>query len=143
MAFQRVYEDRDLPGLCAGDPHLGWLPEDAFEVLPACFQIRAQRLPAGEAADTAGRIGYLLRGSAACGGRVLSPGTLAGVRRGGDGRPAPAAERLTAREDCVILWLEFQVLRSVCYRACWFHVRLLQVLDSLPMAGEAPGGQQI
>lgn len=125
------YREEELPGLCAGDPRLSWMPMEAFETLGACFHLCAQALAAGETVETAGRIGYLLRGSGVVDGTVRPSGTLFGVKREEYGRKISAPASLVAREPSIVLWMDFDAVRSVCYGACWFHVRLLREMDAL------------
>ena len=81
------YREEELPGLCAGDPRLSWMPMEAFETLGACFHLCAQALAAGETVETAGRIGYLLRGSGVVDELQLLLGSVAeGVAAQGDNK---------------------------------------------------------
>jgi hypothetical protein len=117
-------------------PLFAWLPEGAFAVLNGCFDLEVEQLKQGETREVRGRIGCLLTGSASfCpndGPEVaLSPGGLFGITRGADGVKRPVPGSLTAAADCAVAWFDFNLVRTVCYRACWFHVRLLREIDAL------------
>jgi hypothetical protein len=117
-------------------PLFAWLPEGAFEVLNGCFDLEAEQLKQGETREDRGRVGCLLTGSASfCPNNspevTLSPGELFGIARGTDGGKHPVPGSLTADTDCAVAWFDFNLVRTVCYRACWFHVRLLREIDAL------------
>ena len=73
---------------------------------------------------------------AVCFGGTLSFGrtTVPAPRHGGD---VFALDRnrssfpgvLTAGEDCAVAWFRRDLVLHVCYRACWFHARLIQEID--------------
>ena len=44
-----------------------------------------------------------------------------------DKNPLPGV--LTAGEDCIVAWFRGDLVLHVCYRACWFHARLIQEID--------------
>jgi hypothetical protein len=117
-------------------PLFAWLPEGACEVLNGCFDLEVEQLRQGERREVHGRIGCLLTGSASfCPDSgpadPLSPGDLFGIARGADGIKRPVPGTLTANTDCAVAWFDFDLVRTVCYRACWFHVRLLNEIDAL------------
>ena len=113
------------------DPHFSWLPEEAFRILDACFDMHGETVPAGETRETGGRIGYLLRGSGTLNGTAAEPGTLFGARRTDREEKEMAPAALTVATDCDVLWFQFDVVNIVCYQACWFHARLVQELERL------------
>ena len=47
------------------------------------------------------------------------------------GEKKSIAVTLEAIEDCDVIWFDFELLRMVCYAACWFHVRFLKEIDRL------------
>ena len=112
-----------------------WLPEEGLETLGACFDLTEEHIPAGASRDSEGRIGCLLSGRGRLrtedGETDLSSVSLLGiaVTERGERRPVPAV--LTAEEDCTVLWFRFEMVRMVCYAACWFHVRFLKEIDRL------------
>ena len=110
-------------------PLFAWLPEEGAETLSACFDLSAEELKAGETRSVDGRIGCLLRGSADfradAGTRTLAPGDVFALDR--DRSPLPGI--LTAGEDCAVAWFRRDLVLHVCYRACWFHARLIQEID--------------
>lgn len=98
----------------------GWMTREDLAMLANCFDLREERLAAGDYRVCGGRMGYLLSGTAADeAGRPLEPGDLLGV----PGVPTP--ESFTASEGCRILWMDGEIMTSVCYRACWFHGRFV------------------
>lgn len=111
----------DIYDRLTADGRLFFLPREAAEIFGGCFDLQLLELHAGDVFDAAGRLGYLLDGTGRAGGRPLASGAFFGVGR--DKRPR--AERFTAETDCSLLLWDADVLSHVCYRACWFHVRLL------------------
>ena len=111
----------ELYDLLAADGRLSFLPRESVEIFEGCFDLHLLELRAGEGFDAAGRLGYLLRGTGSAGGRPVASGAFFGVDRD----RGPRAERFTAETDCSLLLWDADVLSHVCYRACWFHVRLL------------------
>ena len=99
------------------------------ETLSACFDLCVKELKAGDARPSNGRIGCLLRGNAdfrtEAGSRTLAAGNVFALSR--DKSPLPGV--LTAGEDCAVAWFRRDLVLHVCYRACWFHVRLIQEID--------------
>lgn len=112
-----------------------WLPEEGLETLGACFDLTEEHIPAGETRNSEGRIGCLLSGRGRLrtesGETDLFSVSLLGitVTDHGERRPVPAV--LTAEEECTVLWFRFEMVRMVCYAACWFHVRFLKEIDRL------------
>ena len=118
-----------------GSEAFSWLPEEGLETLGACFDLTEERIPAGETRNSRGRIGCLLSGRgrlrAENGETVLSSVSLLGITVTDRGERRPVAAELTAEEDCTVLWFSFEMVRMVCYAACWFHVRFLKEIDHL------------
>ena len=112
----------DIYDHLAADGRLSFLPREAVEIFEGCFDLRLLELRPGETFDAAGRLCYLLRGAGGVGERPVAPGTFFGVDR-------DRAERFTAASDCAQLLWDADVLSHVCYRACWFHVRLLNEIN--------------
>ena len=110
-------------------PLFAWLTEEGAETLAACFDLCVEELNTGETRATEGRIGCLLRGSADfradTGTHILAPGDVFALDR--DRSPLPGV--LTAGEDCAVAWFCRDLVLHVCYRACWFHARLIQEID--------------
>lgn len=108
-----------------------WLPDEGLETLGACFDLTTEHLEKGEPRDSAGRVAYLLRGTVQADQKEVSAGTLLGiaVTERGEKRSVPVT--LEAVEDSEVLWFDFELLRMVCYAACWFHVRFLKEIDRL------------
>lgn len=106
-----------------------WMSESDFEMLANCFDMEVEQLSAGKSCESRGRLGYLLFGSGCvCHGDWKAP-VVAGAVWGLENDPAsdfsPAKETLTAWEDCQLIWLNYDIMTSVCYRACWFHGRFI------------------
>ena len=121
--------------LWSGSEAFSWLPEEGLETLGACFDLTEEHIPAGESRDSEGRIGCLLSGRgrlrAENGETVLTSVSLLGITVTERGERRPVAVELTAEEDCTVLWFRFEMVRMVCYAACWFHVRFLKEIDRL------------
>ena len=111
-------------------PLFAWLPEEGAETLSNCFDLCVEELNAGETRTTEGRIGCLLRGGADFrtdnDTRTLAPGDVFALDRDRN----PLSGVLTAGEDCIVVWFRGDLVLHVCYRACWFHARLIQEIDS-------------
>ena len=110
-----------------------WLPEEGLETLGACFNLETEHLAQGEVRESGGRVAYLLRGRAqtAADKSTVSAGTLLGLAVTARGEKKSVPFSLEAVEDCDVLWFDFELLRMVCYAACWFHVRFLKEIDRL------------
>ena len=110
-------------------PLFSWLPAEGAETLSHCFDLCVEELSAGATRATEGRIGCLLRGGADCrtddGTRTVAPGDVFALNR--DKNPLPGV--LAAGEDCIVAWFRGDLVLHVCYRACWFHARLIQEID--------------
>lgn len=119
----------------SGSEAFSWLPEEGLETLGACFDLTEERIPAGETRSSGGRIGCLLSGRGRLrtesGETDLYSVSLLGIAVTDRGERRPVAAELTAEEDCTVLWFNFEMVRMVCYAACWFHVRFLQEIDRL------------
>ena len=99
-----------------------WTAPEDLEVLANCFDWEEERLAAGEHRKGMGRIGCLLEGAAERHRAIVAAGAVFGLPR--DGEPDPKSA-VTARTDCRILWMDGDIMTSVCYRACWFHGRFV------------------
>lgn len=112
-------------------PVFAWLSEEGAEALSGCFDLCVEEPPAGAALPTGDCIGCLLRGEASFRGdggeRTLSQGELFAL--GEDGRTLSPGV-LTAGRDCAVAWFRGDLVRHVCYGACWHHVRLLEEIKS-------------
>lgn len=108
-------------------PLFAWLPRSGMDMLANCFNMEAERIPAGEKRSTRGRIGYLLSGCAIIpdGQTPVGQDNLLGVRCLENHEIQAEETSLTAVEACCVLWMEEEILTSVCYRACWFHGRFI------------------
>ena len=119
----------------SGSEAFSWLPEEGLETLGACFDLTEERIPVGETRNSGGRIGCLLSGRGRLrtesGETDLYSVSLLGIAVTDRGERRPVAAELTAEEDCTVLWFNFEMVRMVCYAACWFHVRFLQEIDRL------------
>ncbi|MBR1690280.1 MAG: hypothetical protein IJ713_05845 [Oscillibacter sp.] len=120
---------------------LSWLSGEAREIFNSCFDWEEETLPAGERRETAGRIGWLLSGTARfcspVGERRVPEDGIFGVRRNAAGDREAESGTVTAETECTVAWFRYELTRYVCYRACWFHARMLRELESrLPSGGE-------
>ena len=110
-------------------PLFSWLPEEGAETLSNCFDLCVEELNAGETRATEGRIGCLLRGGADFrtdnDTRTLAPGDVFALDRDRN----PLSGVLTAGKGCAVAWFRRDLVLHVCYRACWFHARLIQEID--------------
>ena len=118
--------DEKLYELLKDQPFWRWLPPEGGRYFDACFNMDAETVPAGQHRQSAGRVGYLISGRARVNGDPAGEGTFFGVK--GD-RSAEEAD-LWAVTECKVLWLDGDVLRHVCYAACWFHARLIREVDA-------------
>lgn len=120
----------DWQQLIAQDPRFSWMQGDAYETLNNCFEPQIQCLLPGETSESAGRFGYLMRGSGtlhrAEGKAYIAAGELAGIRTGGAQGYQPSADVLEAETECQVLWFPYEALEFACYRGCWFHARLMR-----------------
>ena len=107
-----------------GSKLFSWISAEGVEMFSNCFDLEVERIPAGESRESRGRIGYLLSGKAEA-GRDLAADDAAGVTLEEDGTLHWEDFTLRAEEPCVVIWMNGEILTSVCYRACWFHGRLI------------------
>lgn len=114
-----------------GSELFSWISEEGVEMFSNCFDLEAERIPAGESRESRGRIGYLLSGKATAAGLDLAADDAAGVTLEEDGTFRRQEFTLRAVEPCAVAWMNGEILTSVCYRACWFHGRLLQEMTRL------------
>ncbi len=110
-------------------PLFTWLTEEGADTLSACFDLCVEELRPGDTRSADGRIGCLLRGSASFqtdgAVRALRPGEVFALGRTRESIPGV----LTAEEACAAAWFHRDLVRHVCYRACWFHARLIQEIE--------------
>ena len=110
-------------------PLFAWLPERGPEVMDACFDMETETLAAGESRLANGRAGCLLWGTARFESGAdclpLHPGELLGLTADKQLRSGT----LTAEEDCVVVWFQYQLVCHVCYRACWDHARIIMEIE--------------
>ena len=114
-------------------PLFQWMPKEGLENFEGCFDLEAEEILRSETRATKGRIGYLLSGSALLERadgfpKAITEGYLFGIslspKEGISFEKEDAL--LTAFSNCVILWIDYEKARFVCYGGCWFHARLLQ-----------------
>lgn len=117
------------------DANFSFLTDETLEILCACFAVQLEEIPSGETRESGECIGYLLRGQ---GTRVqesavakVQAGRLIGIAPGGARGHHPVSAKLTAETDCTVLWLPYDVLEFACHRSCWFHTRLMLVVEEL------------
>ena len=108
----------------AADPRLSFLPPECEEVFSGCFDMRLLELAPGARFDTAGCVAYLLEGSGEIGAWDTDSGVFFGVSA--DGRPQ--RQTFTTHTSCLLLLWNDDVITRVCYRACWFHVKFLNMV---------------
>jgi hypothetical protein len=119
-------------------PLFSWLPEEAPEILSGCFDLRIEQ---GQILNCQGRCGCLLDGTAVFrpeqgSAWVCQPGDLVGIKRDDTGATHAVPGRLESTDHCTVAWFDIALTQTVCYRACWFHVRLLQEINrALDQAG--------
>ena len=115
-------------------PLFSWLPEEGFKTFASCFDMEAEVLPAGEVRDSHGRIGYLIAGElsqeGALSGRIR-PEEVFGILHAADGRAQMAEVHLTALRPSPIIWMNKEIMTSVCYFDCWFHGRFITEMQRL------------
>ena len=124
--------DETLYALLKDQPFWSWLPREGGRYFDACFHMDCEEIPAGGHCRSQERVGYFVSGRAQLRGQR-------GIRRAGAGTffgalyPGKAEENeceLWAVTDCTVLWLDADVLTSVCYAACWFHARLIREVEA-------------
>lgn len=106
-------------------PLFSWISQPGMEMLANCFDMEAEKLVPGACRQSRGRIGYILSGTADTERGKLVPGGILGVRLLEDGGFCLEEALLCAREHCTVVWMDPDILSSVCYRACWFHGRFV------------------
>ena len=126
--------DETLYALLKDQPFWSWLPREGGRYFDACFHMDWETLSAGEIRQSRGRMGYLISGHAhlegAGGLRHAGEGQIFGIVRPGRSETRRVEETsLRAVTTCRVLWLDADVLTSVCYAACWFHARLIREVD--------------
>ena len=126
--------DETLYALLKDQPFWSWLPREGGRYFDACFHMDWETLSAGEIRQSRGRMGYLISGHAhlegAGGLRHAGEGQIFGIVQPGRSETRRVEETsLRAVTTCRVLWLDADVLTSVCYAACWFHARLIWEVD--------------
>ena len=126
--------DETLYALLKDQPFWSWLPREGGRYFDACFHMDWETLSAGEIRQSRGRMGYLISGHAhlegAGGLRHAGEGQIFGIVQPGRSETRRVEETsLRAVTTCRVLWLDADVLTSVCYAACWFHARLIREVD--------------
>ena len=110
-------------------PLMSYLPAEAMDVMPNCFELRFENINAGSTRSSKGRLGYLVSGRGSIRGRELRTDDVFGAGENPmTGKLRLVDEIFSAASDSRVLWLEGEILSNVCYRACWFHGRLVQEL---------------
>lgn len=112
-----------------------WLPPEGGRYFDACFNMDWETVPAGARRESRGRVGYLISGRAQLrtqrGMVRAGADTFFGVSQPGRPESRRVEEtELWAVTECAVLWLDADVLRNVCYAACWFHARLIREVDA-------------
>lgn len=111
------------------EPLWTWISPEGLKTFASCFDLCGEQVPAGEYRQGNGRIGYLLDGSGRAkteeGEKVVSSGMLFGAVLK-DGLSDVTSVEFCPETDCTVVWMDGQIVRAVCYGACWFHVRLLE-----------------
>ena len=126
--------DEKLYALLKDQSFWSWLPREGGAYFDACFHMDWETVPAGEVRQSRGRMGYLISGRAhleGSGGLVhAAGGEIFGIVQPGRRETRRAEETsLRAVTECRVVWLDGDVLTSVCYAACWFHARLIREVD--------------
>lgn len=126
--------DEKLYELIKDQPFWSWLPKEGGRYFDACFNLDWEVIPAGEKRSSRGRVGYLISGRGQlrteAGLDRSGEGTLFGVSQPGRSESRRALEtEIYAVTECRVAWLDYEVLTSVCYAACWFHARLIREVD--------------
>ena len=126
--------DETLYALLKDQPFWSWLPREGGRYFDACFHMDWETLSAGEVRQSRGRMGYLISGHAhlegAGGLRHAGEGAIFGIVQPGRSETRRVEETsLRAVTTCRVLWLDADVLTSVCYAACWFHARLIREVE--------------
>ena len=126
--------DETLYALLKDQPFWSWLPREGGRYFDACFHMDWETLSAGEIRQSRGRMGYLISGHAhlegAGGLRHAGEGQIFGIVQPGRSETRRVEETsLRAVTTCRVLWLDAEVLTSVCYAACWVHARLIREAD--------------
>ena len=126
--------DETLYALLKDQPFWSWLPREGGRYFDACFHMDWETLSAGEIRQSRGRMGYLISGHAhlegAGGLRHAGEGAIFGIVQPGRSETRRVEETsLRAVTTCRVLWLDADVLTSVCYAACWFHARLIREVE--------------
>ena len=116
--------ERPIYDYIAADPTLSFLPPECTEVFEGCFNMHLHRLPPGARFETTGYVAYLLDGAGEIGAWDMESGAFFGV----DSRGKPQRQTVTTHTSCLLLLWDDIIMSHLCYRGCWFHLRLLETI---------------
>lgn len=105
-----------------------YMKAEDISVLDSCFDIQYLRIKSGSAWNTAEHFAYLVSGEGTLKGDGLhdiANDSVFGIRIDEHRGCIAAEECFTARTDSVIVYADMEILRKVCYMACWFHGRFV------------------
>ena len=108
-------------------PLFNYMKAEDISVLDSCFDIQYLRIKSGSVWNTADHFAYLVSGEGTLKGdrsRDITSDSVFGIRIDEHQGCIAAEECFTARTDSVIVYADMEILRKVCYMACWFHGRL-------------------
>ncbi len=109
-------------------PLFSYMKTKDISVLDSCFDIQYLRIKSGSAWNTADHFAYLVSGEGNLNGdrsRNIINDSVFGIRNDEHQGCIAADECFTARTDSVIVYADMEILRKVCYMACWFHGRFV------------------
>ena len=109
-------------------PLFAWMPPEAPRTFQDCFDLEAEELAPGERRESRGRIGYVLSGALELEGGetgLAAPERVFGLLDARAGQVRVEEVCLTAREPSVVIWMNREIMTSVCYFDCWFHGRFV------------------
>ena len=115
-------------------PLFSWLPEEGFKTFASCFDMEAEEIPTGGMRESQGRIGYLMSGGLRLEGEDtgdVRPGEVFGILYAADGHAQMAEVRLQVLSPSIVIWMNREIMTSVCYFDCWFHGRFITEMQRL------------
>lgn len=146
MTHEEIEKLRELP-------LFSYMKISDLETLDSCYEMQLGKVPKGTSWETEERFAYLVSGNgflrsvdadadpgpADCrpcdntadtsfvpqGERSIQQDNVFGVQPDGYGGCRAIRQVYTAKTDSVILTAESDILRKVCYMACWFHGRFV------------------
>ena len=62
---------------------------------------------------------------------MIGPGTVFGILHAADGHAQMEEVRLRAVSPCTVIWMNREIMTSVCYFDCWFHGRFITEMQRL------------